>query len=259
MQRHPALRPLSHDHHHGLVEARRLRRAADGELATRREASATFLRFYSSETIGHFRQEEEELFPLLVDRSDPADELVTRALVEHQRLHALVDRLDRAVAAGDPDPALMRELGELLERHIRFEERTLFPHVEQAVPERLDGIELAAAGEAPAEPVVDLLAPRGRGPLWGTETDDLNATVLAWDAGDGAPEHVNAERDVFLLVLAGSATVTVDGAPSEVRSGEAVCVEKGRTRRIVAGPGGVRYLSVHRRRGRLQIAPAPDR
>ena len=260
MRRHPALRPLSHDHHHGLVEARRLRQAADGELAARREAAATFLRFYSSETIRHFREEEEALFPLLVEQPDPADHLLIRALREHQRLHALVERLDRAAAAGDPRPELMRELGELLDSHIRFEERTLFPFVESTVAEeRLGRLELAASRDPSAEPVVDLFAPRGRGPLWGTETDDLNATVLAWDVGDGSPEHVNEERDVLVLVLAGSATISIDGIPLEVRSGEAVCVEKGRTRRIVAGPDGVRYLSVHRRRGRLQIAPAPGR
>lgn len=260
MKRHPALRPLSHDHHHGLVEARRLHKAADGGPEPRRSSAAGFLRFYSSETIRHFREEEEELFPMLVDEPDPAGQLLIRALLEHQRLHALADRLDRVLAAADPDPALMRELGELLERHIRFEERTLFPFIESSVPEeRLGRLVLAAARDASAEPVVDLFAPRGRGPLWGTETDDLNATVLAWDSGDGSPEHVNAERDVLVVALAGSATVMIDGEPRELRSGQAVCVEKGRRRQIVAGADGVRYLSVHRRRGRLQIASAPKR
>lgn len=260
MKRHPALRPLSHDHHHGLVEARRLGRAADGEPEPRRGVAASFLRFYSSETIRHFREEEEEVFPLLVDGADPAGQLLARALLDHQRLHALADRLDRALAMGEPDPALMRELGELLEGHIRFEERTLFPFVESSVPEeRLGRLELAAARDASVEPVVDLFAPRGRGPLWGTETDDLNATVLAWGSGDGSPEHVNAERDVLVVALAGSATVLIDGEARELRSGQAVCVEKGRRRQIVAGADGVRYLSVHRRRERLQIASAPER
>lgn len=165
MKRHPALRPLSHDHHHGLVEARRLHKAADGGPEPRRSSAAGFLRFYSSETIRHFREEEEELFPMLVDEPDPAGQLLIRALLEHQRLHALADRLDRVLAAADPDPALMRELGELLERHIRFEERTLFPFIESSVPEeRLGRLVLAAARDASAEPVVDLFAPRGRGP-----------------------------------------------------------------------------------------------
>jgi quercetin dioxygenase-like cupin family protein len=58
----------------------------------------------------------------------------------------------------------------------------------------------------------------------------------------------------MMVVLAGSATVTIDGEEQPVHAGEALIVEKGRRRGISAGPDGVRYLSVHRRRGPLQIA-----
>jgi quercetin dioxygenase-like cupin family protein len=92
------------------------------------------------------------------------------------------------------------------------------------------------------------------GPVWGTETDDLNATILEWRAGGGPPEHVNAERDVVLVVLAGSATVEVDGEAREAGAGEVVVLPKGARRRIAAGPDGVRYVTVHRRRGGLSIA-----
>ena len=76
--------------------------------------------------------------------------------------------------------------------------------------------------------------------MWGTASEDLNATILEWGAGGGPPEHVNAERDVVLVVLAGSATLELDGDPREVAAGEVVVLEKGRRRRIVAGPDGVR-------------------
>lgn len=103
--------------------------------------------------------------------------------------------------------------------------------------------------------VVDLLAAAGgSGPLWGTETEDLNATLLAWPPGEGAPEHVNTERDVLLVVVAGSATVTLGAELHAVGAGSALVLEKGRPRSITAGPDGVRYLSVHRRRAPLQIA-----
>jgi hypothetical protein len=59
MKRHPALIPLSHDHHRALVEARRLRAADAPESAA---AATAFLRFFADETIPHFRQEEELLF-----------------------------------------------------------------------------------------------------------------------------------------------------------------------------------------------------
>ena len=101
--------------------------------------------------------------------------------------------------------------------------------------------------------VIDLSAPQGEGPRWGTATEDLNATLLAWPAGHEVAEHVNDERDVLIVVVAGSATVTVDGAAHEVAESQALLIEKGRSRAIRSGGQGVRYLSVHRRRGPLQI------
>ena len=92
-----------------------------------------------------------------------------------------------------------------------------------------------------------------RGPVWGAASEDLNATLLAWPPGEGPPEHVNAVRDVLYVVVEGSATLTVDGEPRELRAGEAVIVEKGRSRALAAGDGGVRYVTCHLRRGGLQI------
>jgi iron-sulfur cluster repair protein YtfE (RIC family) len=132
MKRHPALVPLSHDHHHGLVQARRLRTAA--ETADPPAVARAFLRFFAEETVAHFRDEEELLFPLLAE-SEEAREPLVRALLEHQRIHALVGRLSGQVEAGAPETELMSELGEVLEAHIRFEERQLFPLVERLVPD----------------------------------------------------------------------------------------------------------------------------
>ncbi len=147
----------------------------------------------------------------------------------------------------------MRELGQLLESHVRLEERQLFPLIQETVPdEALGALDLTPREPAKA-PVVDLTAPRGRGPLWGAETDDLNATLLAWDPGDGLDEQVTSERDVILIVLAGSATMTIDGESHALDPGDALILEKGRARALSAGPDGVRYLAVHRRRGPLQI------
>jgi hypothetical protein len=92
MKRHSSLVQLSHDHHHTLAHARQLRRAAEGDIAVRREGVASFLRFFASEAVRHFRQEEERLFPLLVDTPDRVEELVVRALLEHQRLHTRASR-----------------------------------------------------------------------------------------------------------------------------------------------------------------------
>ena len=96
-----------------------------------------------------------------------------------------------------------------------------------------------------------------RGPVWGAASEDLNATVLVWPPGEGPPEHVNASRDVLYVVVEGSAMLTLDGEERLLAGGDALIVDKGVRRALVAGPQGVRYVTAHLRRGGLQIAPAP--
>lgn len=260
MKRHASLVPLSHDHHHELVAARRLRRAADGDAATRLAAAAGFLAAFSAETLRHFREEEEVLFPALAESADPAPDELVQALLEHQRIHALVRRVQEQLAAGEADAEVLGELGATLEAHVRLEERRLFPLIERVVPEEtLMQLELGRAADEPSLPVVEPWALRGRGPLWSAETEDLDVTLLAWEYGGGTPRHVNDAVDVVLVVLAGSGTVTVDGHEHRVRAGEAAIVEKGSSREIAAGPAGLRYLSLHRRRPPLEIGTARPR
>jgi len=102
--------------------------------------------------------------------------------------------------------------------------------------------------------VVDLLAARGLGPIWGNATDDLNLTLLSWPEGEGPAEHINDERDVVIVVIDGEGTLLLDGVEHGLRVGHAVVVPMGVSRAITAGPNGLRYLSVHRRRGGLQIS-----
>jgi hypothetical protein len=90
-----------------------------------------------------------------------------------------------------------------------------------------------------------------RGPVWGVESEDLNATILEWPAGDGPGETV-AKLDVVYVVLRG--TLVLNG--EEVPAGEARLVAKNVARTVVAGPEGVRYLTAHRRRGLLDLSPS---
>ena len=113
--------------------------------------------------------------------------------------------------------------------------------------------------DAALEGAVDLLSPTGTGPLWGMASMDLNATLLAWPAGHEVAEHVNAELDVLVVVLGGRGSVAIDGEEHELAACGAILIPCGARRRITAGETGVRYLSVHRRRGPLQIEVMPDR
>jgi len=102
--------------------------------------------------------------------------------------------------------------------------------------------------------IVDLAALEGHGPAWGTASEELNATLLVWRAGEGQPEHVNDGRDVAVVVLAGSGTLSVDGTEHELTAATLAIVPRGAARSIVAGQDGLRCLTVHRRRGGLELS-----
>jgi len=133
MNRHPALVPFSHDHHHELAHAQRLRKAAAGDAAMRLAAGDAYVEAFFSETVAHFRREEEELFPLYA-RHAGKTALLERILLEHMQLHGLVRTLRAEVAGGDVAPETLRSLGALLHDHVRLEERALFEDIQRAVP-----------------------------------------------------------------------------------------------------------------------------
>lgn len=135
MKRHPALVPLSDDHHHELVQARRLVRAADGSPAERHEVAAAYVAAFFTDTVAHFRREEESVFPLYAAHAGDDDPLLTRTLREHMELHGLARALRAEVAAEDVSPETLRALGRLLHDHVRLEERELFEAVLRVVPE----------------------------------------------------------------------------------------------------------------------------
>lgn len=93
----------------------------------------------------------------------------------------------------------------------------------------------------------------GHGPVWGLATDELNVTLLVWRTGEGQPEHVNEERDVVLVALAGAGTILLDGVERPFAAGHLAVLPRGSRRSVTAGVQGLRCLSVHRRRGGLEI------
>ena len=94
--------------------------------------------FWQSAGRRHFEIEEELLLPALPGGESDWDDAVARVLAEHREIRQRAERLQ----ADDVEAA--RDLGELLAGHVRFEERALFPLLEQ----RLTGAELAALGDA---------------------------------------------------------------------------------------------------------------
>jgi uncharacterized cupin superfamily protein len=105
--------------------------------------------------------------------------------------------------------------------------------------------------------VADLLQRQGTGPLWGMASNDLNATLLVWPPDYEVAQHTNTDLDVLLIVLEGGGVALIDEAAHALSPGYALLIPKGSSRAIRSGAVGVRYVSVHSRRGPLQIE-APE-
>ena len=130
--RHPSLILLSHDHHHGLALALRCRKQALGRLkpmgaAGLRERAKEVLDFYAGNLVAHFRAEEEALFPFLEGALPGSASMIDELIKDHDQIRRAMPQLE----AGQGLAKLMFDLGDLLERHIRKEERELFPLFEK--------------------------------------------------------------------------------------------------------------------------------
>jgi hemerythrin-like domain-containing protein len=137
MKRTPELRTLSEDHHHGLVHARRLRRAAEGDEITSAESTARdFLDFWQKDTALHFRKEEEVLLPVMARYGgDISREPVVEMIEDQARIRGLVMQLSDEAIGGNVRLETLHEIGERLEAHIRLEERVVFPLIEESLSE----------------------------------------------------------------------------------------------------------------------------
>ena len=136
MKRHAGLVPLSREHHDGLLLAVRLQQ---GSAALPRlwshdlhHQAEDVARFFDDHLAAHFATEEEHLFP--PGAALPGMKAVVEELTaEHAELRTLAAAL-RQAEEKDLGPSLTR-FGQILEHHIRTEERVFFPACEEHLPE----------------------------------------------------------------------------------------------------------------------------
>jgi quercetin dioxygenase-like cupin family protein len=92
------------------------------------------------------------------------------------------------------------------------------------------------------------------GVIWTLDaSNDLNANLVHFDAGQGVEEHVNDEVDVIVVGVSGSGIVMVDREEHVLSAGVLVFIPKGARRSTVSVSEDFAYLTVHRRRRPLQI------
>ncbi|MBI5445054.1 MAG: hemerythrin domain-containing protein [Deltaproteobacteria bacterium] len=126
----PEMTRLSEEHRSGILAAHRLRLGLAGSDA-RAEALTAFLRTWKEVLLPHLRREEEVLLPELAQCVSEGDALIVLTLSDHTVLRRLVRELRRC--PHDARPVVALRIGQRLREHVAFEERTLFPAVEQAL------------------------------------------------------------------------------------------------------------------------------
>lgn len=130
MKRNVYLQPLSRQHHNGLLMALLLQKGV------KKKASHTvlcdFIRYgWEEELEHHFASEELVLIPAAFKKKiNPA--LTEQLLHEHTALRLLVQKASTH-SATEKD---IIDFASLLEKHIRFEERTYFPEAEKLLSEK---------------------------------------------------------------------------------------------------------------------------
>ncbi|CAN5675024.1 hypothetical protein BH24ACT22_BH24ACT22_07200 [soil metagenome] len=99
-----------------------------------------------------------------------------------------------------------------------------------------------------------VISGREAGVVWTLENSgDLNTNLVRFPAGEGVGEHVNDEVDVIFVGISGSGFVNVDGSDHQLPDGALVFVPKGLQRSTHSKSDDFAYLTVHRRRGPLQL------
>lgn len=124
IKRNENIIPLSKDHHTTLLFCWKLKQGA--RLQSDPEVMKKYVDYFWKEhMVDHFREEEEILF------APAGGEMVQRAITEHQQIKGQVERI--RVAEGEPLKSELLKLAELVDAHVRFEERQLFPHLEETI------------------------------------------------------------------------------------------------------------------------------
>ena len=136
MKRVPELQALSEDHHSGLVLARKAKRAGGEDGISISKVWADVEARFKSELEPHFQIEESFIASNLEAQGE--SQLVKRFYEEHEALRQFFTPGSGRTSVD------LQSFGELLEKHIRFEERELFEVAQNSLsPDELCAVERA--------------------------------------------------------------------------------------------------------------------
>lgn len=134
MKRHTSLQPLSREHHEALLLSQLLKKNAPeyrGLPVNTKEKIAYACDLYERNIAQHFLEEEE-----IISLTDSLDSALTEVNLEILNEHLQLRKLF-ALLSSDPQPGLLDDIAQILESHIRKEERIWFPLLQQFCDEKL--------------------------------------------------------------------------------------------------------------------------
>jgi uncharacterized protein (DUF2249 family)/quercetin dioxygenase-like cupin family protein len=104
----------------------------------------------------------------------------------------------------------------------------------------------------PAEPDV-------AGAIWKLQVRerDLDSNIIALPSGGGIDAHYGPDLDVLVHVLSGRGRLATEADVLDLQPGLLLWLPRRSRRQITAGPDGLRYLTVHRRRQALVLETSP--
>ena len=118
--------PLSREHHYSLLFCWKLRRGV--KLNVEQKRMTDYVAYFDKLFLSpHFAEEKNVLFVLVKDAQ------TERAVQEHQQIKALVQSV--LSSAGTIEYTAFEQLADAVDKHVRFEERELFPHIESCLSE----------------------------------------------------------------------------------------------------------------------------
>lgn len=130
MKRHITLIPFSRDHHEALILSRLMQKNAPAYkgLPNDNPGKASYaLGFFHDKLLPHFQAEEQCIADVVRGKDPQLDKKLMEMIQEHVQLTDLF----QSIPDSDSLETVLHDTGKLLEKHIRSEERELFPLIEQ--------------------------------------------------------------------------------------------------------------------------------
>jgi len=125
LKRNKHILQLSKDHHFTLLFCWKIRQGLKHGVDTER-IKKYVAHFWQHDMQLHFREEEEILFAPV-----KKDEQVQKAIDDHEKIKEQVQTVLQS--SGEEAVRQLPVLADLVDAHVRYEERQLFPHLETAL------------------------------------------------------------------------------------------------------------------------------